>query len=704
MYINKIIIEKFRHLEGEVIGPFDFNSKTSDLIAFAGPNGGGKSSVLELISYALSNSYNLNWSLSRSFSGFAFEVGISLSLEEKRIVISSLNEEIKPAKEELERLIQEIGNKSELSLEIKNTQKNTLIEQHNNSWKYHYDIVDYLHKNSIYYRAFAYETGEYGKNPTLHNQIHSYVTRELKDLLKRSLGFFLRADRNYPQKGFDQNKIFSYENVKRKEHLWTMAFNTSEIQYQDMYEFLVQQRYHYLRELGNFHNQKNKGEQVGEEPNDPIVPYENLLNGLFPHYKFADKNESIPSNLFVEIPSGEVITFNDLSSGEKEVFFILSFFIRHNVENAIIVIDEPELHLHPELSRLLIRNIKSIRRGNQIWVATHNSEIIDEAGRDKVIYVSRDLITRKAKFIAGENEQQVISQLREMFGFSGYIGVAKNLVFLEGDNSSQDRKFYSTLFPGNNTNFKLIPSNSSSNLSRINSAILSIMEANIGWMNFYLIRDRDYLTDEMIDKYKNHSSGNIFVLSKHEIENYLIDFEIISIVLEDIFEIKKTGTEVKAFFYKAALELSSDVIRDMVAFRLNLLLSPQDFSIGKVLTKQPYFDSFDGGVNQKETHSAILKSKFNESSTKIYEEITSSLSQNVIESIVSRCEIEVKEALDSDGWLSLFPGKELIEMVSKDLGIVNAISLQNSLVKELAIRRENIDPEIEEIFEVICTS
>ena len=33
MYINKIIIKKFRHLEDEELGPFSFNNKTSDLIA-----------------------------------------------------------------------------------------------------------------------------------------------------------------------------------------------------------------------------------------------------------------------------------------------------------------------------------------------------------------------------------------------------------------------------------------------------------------------------------------------------------------------------------------------------------------------------------------------------------------------------------------------------------------------------------------------
>ena len=119
------------------------------------------------------------------------------------------------------------------------------------------------------------------------------MTRELKDILKRSLGFFLRADRSYPQKGFDRKQIFAFDNVNRTEHLWTMAFNTSEIQYQDMYEFLVQQRYHYLRELGNYHNKKNKGTAIGAEPTDPIKPYELLLNTLFPDYKFISLEQSV---------------------------------------------------------------------------------------------------------------------------------------------------------------------------------------------------------------------------------------------------------------------------------------------------------------------------------------------------------------------------------------------------------------------------
>jgi len=704
MYINKIIIKKFRHLEDEDLGPFNYNNKTTDLIAFAGPNGSGKSSVLELIGYALSNSYSLSWGLPRTFSGFSFEVGIGLSPEERRLVIDSLTIQLKPYEERLKIDFSAIDARTDLSPELKETQKKQIQQQHTSPFKAMYDVIEYLKISGVYYRAFAYNDGEYGKNSTLHNQIHSYATGLLKDNLKRSLGFFLRADRSYPQKGFDRSKIFGFENVIRKEHLWTMAFNTSEIQYQDMYEYLVQQRYHYLRELGNYYNLKNKGLEAGVEPSDPIKPYDELLKDLFPEYKFVDKNEAVPTNLFIELPSKEIITFNDLSSGEKEVFFILSFFIRHNVENSIIIIDEPELHLHPELSRLLIRSMKSIRKGNQIWVATHNSEIIDEAGRDKVIYVARDISTRKAEFISGDNEEQVISLLKNMFGFSGYIGVAKNLVFLEGDNSSQDRKFYSTLLPGDNSNFKLVPSNSSDNLSRINGAILSILEANLGWMNFHLIRDRDYLTADMIQKYSNHSSGRIFVLSKHELENYLINFDLISKVLDEIFNIKKTAQEIESTFFDVALKLSSSVIRDMISFRLNLRLKPQDFSIGKVLSGQQYFESANNDMEPKEICSNVLKSKFNDISTQIHASLTSSLSQTAIEAVILECENEVKNSLNNKQWLSLFPGKELIELTMKEFGISNTISFQNSLIKEFASNRELIDQELEGIFEKISLS
>jgi ABC-type lipoprotein export system ATPase subunit len=700
MYIHSVVVKSFRHLENEEIGPFRALGKSSDLIAFAGPNGSGKSSVLELIGYALSSSYSLSWSLARTFKGFSFEIGIGLTADERSVVSQRLKGDLAEPERILNEQLAAVQARADLSDDQKKAHCAQMSEAHQRVHKYTYQVIEYLATKNVYYRAYEHAAGEYGKDPTLHNQLHSFVTRELKDVLGRSLGFFLRADRTYPQRSFDKRRIFEFENVKKKEHLWTLAFNTSEIQYQDMYEFLVQQRYHYLRELGRYHDARSKDTEAGQQPADPLIPYELLLNKLFPEYKFADRDEQVPTDLFVQIPSGEIITFNDLSSGEKEVFFILAFFIRHNVENAIIVIDEPELHLHPELSRLLVQNIKSIKAGNQIWVATHNAEIIDEAGRDKVLYLARDPLTRKSKLVLATEEEEALAQLRNLFGFSGYIGVAKNLVFLEGDNASQDRKLFAGVFSKGASTVKLVPATGSGSLNRLNAAILSVMEANIGWMKFFLIRDRDYLTDEMVAKYRAHSSGRIYVLSKHELENYLLDFELLHEVLSQIFNIKKTPIELKSIFFDAALKLSSSVIRDMVAFRLNLLVKPQDFSVGKLLGTESFFDAET--LAPRSHHRDLLRAKFIESAERVDIELKTFLSKVAVEDIITAAEAEVKAAIDSDKWLDLFPGKELLEFGAKQLGIKNPIPLQNSLIKELSTATERIPEELTAIATAIA--
>ena len=698
MYIHEIRIAKFRHIENVVIGPLKFNSKSSETFVFAGPNGGGKSSIMELIGYALSNSYSLGWSLSRTFEGFSFEVAIGLDPNEVKEVTNTLNDELNIALQRIEEQKKAI----EANISLQPEQKAHQIQRLNDQQKPNLDslkgIIKYFEKNNIYYRSFQYSGGEYEKNTLLYNQIHERTTATLTTKLKRPLGFFLKADRSYPQKGFQQNKIFSFSNTLRYEHLNTIAFNTSEIQYQDMYDFLVQQRYHYLRNLGSHQHSIDKGATPTTKPVDPLKEYEKLLQKLFPDYSFVEKNEDVPTNLFIKLPSGEIITFNDLSSGEKEVFFILSFFIRHNVENAIIMIDEPELHLHPELARLLIRNMQQIKKGNQIWLGTHNSEIIDEAGRDRVMYISKDSITKKAKIVYGKDEEAAVHELKGLFGFSGYIGIAKNLVFLEGDNSSADRKFFTNLIP-TTSNIKFIPSIGSNNMQGINAAVLSILESNLGWMNFYLIRDKDYLTQEMIDKYRNHKSGKIFVLDRHEIENYLLVPEIISTVLEEIFSISKTQKEVKDLLFESAIAISASVLRDMISFRSNLLLQPEDFSMGKFLNNESVFNAADKEV-KNDVH-LLLSEKFLKTSATISENISKSFEKSNLEKIIDSCTNEIKASLKTDEWLSLFPGKELLETLCKALKISDTIALQNSIIKELSIRQDLIAADLKVILDKI---
>src|SRR5712664_4178916 len=101
-----------------------------------------------------------------------------------------------------------------------------------------------------------------------------------------------------------------------------------------------------------------------------------------------------------------------------------------------------------------------VRTGNQIWLGTHNPELIDEAGRDRVVYLARDPTTQKSRVTLGTDKPNALIELRNFFGYSGYIGIGKRLVFLEGQDASADRKVLSRILPEITRGLRFVPSQS----------------------------------------------------------------------------------------------------------------------------------------------------------------------------------------------------------------------------------------------------
>src|SRR5665213_1384134 len=550
MYVRAVRIKKYRHLENVEIGPFREPTVQSDIIALAGANGGGKTSILELIGFALSNVWSLAWSSARSQEGSSFEIELAISKNEKHL--------IKQHFETAHGILT-----PEVTAQI--------------------DV-------GTYFRGFSFAEGEYAKNPNHYNQVHSAVTQALRTQYKQHLGFFMRSDRHFAPKPFDNRVLLQYEKQRAYDYAWQWAFNTFEAQYKDIYEFLVGERFHYYRKLGQHRHREVLKQDAGDTPVDPLKPYDALLQLLFPEYKFTEPTKDIPDNLYVELPTRDTIPFNDLSSGEKEVFFITTFFLGQNVQNAVILIDEPELHLHPELARLLIKTMLSVKPHNQIWVATHNPEIIDEAGLDHTTFIERDPATRKAIATNGADEDAGVQQLRKLFGLSGFMGVGRRMVFLEGEESSLDRKIFSRLLPSKSLGIKLIPARTVGNVPRINQAVLAILESSISVSDFYLIRDRDYLTDDLAKKYIERAKGRIYVLNRHHIENYILDDDIISLALNELYERNVTAEIVCSALKEICRQNSLEFLRDMVRYRLSSFFRIEDFSIADFGKGQALFD------------------------------------------------------------------------------------------------------------------
>lgn len=646
MFVKQIEIGKYRHLEDITLGPFLRPSDASELVVLAGPNGGGKSSVLELISLALSNMWSLTYTLNRTQASSSFEVTIALLPSEMQLIQSH---------EEFARLPE--------------------------------PAKEYLLKHHSYRRSFNFQAGEYAKDQSLHNRLHDLVLKVLRGSYARPLGFHLGADRTYEKVAFDKKHIFNYTTYSGFAHTWSFAFNTTSAQYRDMFEYLVTWRFHFTRRLGRYSLEKQAGRISETSEGPPKDEYGEILSKVFPGYEFIDKTEDAPTDLHVRLPSGDVVAFSDLSSGEKEVFFTLCFFQRHEVEEAVIIVDEPELHLHPSLARLLVRTMLNLKPRNQIWLATQSSEVVDEAGRDRVIFVRKNSETRRAEVVRATDEEESLRCLRDFFGQSGYIGLARAMVFTEGRNSSADRKMFERLFPQSSRDLKIIPANGCGEIERINRAVLSLLESNVGWCRFVLIRDRDYMTNDTVNAMRERAGSRLFVLDRHEIENYLIQFDVMAKVVDEIFGKNMTAENVEAEFRQCAGEMAGDVLRDMLAFRLNGIFRPEDFSVPRFGQGQTAFTVDSGWDSEPLTE---LRSRLRVKTDTVVADLRSRVTDHDFDALFEHCRNEVEVAMRERGWINLFPGKELIQSFCRRHGLGKPPVFQNSVIKEMAANPNSI--------------
>ncbi|MBR6071689.1 MAG: AAA family ATPase [Acholeplasmatales bacterium] len=115
----------------------------------------------------------------------------------------------------------------------------------------------------------------------------------------------------------------------------------------------------------------------------------NDMSNTFPNAKYI--NELIILNDFYKKSSNISTIFNLLSAGYKEVVSIVCGTIATMVEKSLIIMDEPENHLHPPLLSMLIRWLSNIlvERNAFSIIATHSPIILQEVPKSCVWIIQR---------------------------------------------------------------------------------------------------------------------------------------------------------------------------------------------------------------------------------------------------------------------------------------------------------------------------
>ena len=118
------------------------------------------------------------------------------------------------------------------------------------------------------------------------------------------------------------------------------------------------------------------------------------INGIFEILELDVKLSEISKDensmpIFTD-SSGKKFGINELSSREKQLFLRTLAIKMLEPENSIIMIDEPELSLHPKWQQKIVDVYRKIGRNNQIILATHSPHILGSVEKENIILLEKN--------------------------------------------------------------------------------------------------------------------------------------------------------------------------------------------------------------------------------------------------------------------------------------------------------------------------
>ena len=200
---------------------------------------------------------------------------------------------------------------------------------------------------------------------------------------------------------------------------------------------------------------------------DVWMPLKEMTENLLPHLHFdkIDVSDRDHVKCLWNVHAKDIqVDLDDLSSGEKAIIHLFFPLIENriqaqlaqskgtndspcanqSVEQVCVLMDEPELHLHPNLQGKILSYLRNlaVREHVQFVLATHSPTIVEQANSDELF------LLRPAEMV-GEDENQLIriasnneklELMREVFGSTANITAMRTILVVEGRKANNDSK------------------------------------------------------------------------------------------------------------------------------------------------------------------------------------------------------------------------------------------------------------------------
>lgn len=255
------------------------------------------------------------------------------------------------------------------------------------------------------------------------------------------------------------------------------------------------------------------------------------------------------------------------------------WFISQCPNNAIVVLDEPDVYMHADLQRRLVRLIKPMF--SQLVIATHSIEIIEEVSSDCIVPVD----SRQAE-IKPLLDHSILQKIKETVGDSHNIDLArffisKRFIIWEGDDADRNilSAFQSILFPRDLYPISTSPKAFLENWTEWQKAITISKLLSKTEIQCYCIMDSAYHAGGQLYKLKTDAEEkhvNLHVWNRYEIENYAINPDVIFRFLSTNH---RKGTPEKAIIESKIFEIAESLKEGVINALASELLERSDKSI-----------------------------------------------------------------------------------------------------------------------------
>ncbi|MEI6773986.1 MAG: AAA family ATPase [bacterium] len=142
---------------------------------------------------------------------------------------------------------------------------------------------------------------------------------------------------------------------------------------------------------------------------------------------------------------GQQNTFADLSDGEQSLLSMIFTMYGYDLHQGMVIVDEPEIHFHPQMQRRFSRMIEKINQhiGTQFILSTYSPLFINESNIGNVYRFSilnGETNIKNPSFNLSSDEATLVHLLK--FENLSKIFFVNNIIMVEGETDAYFFDFY----------------------------------------------------------------------------------------------------------------------------------------------------------------------------------------------------------------------------------------------------------------------